>query len=68
MEKGNSFRDTPTPCDEKLGVSSPKSTHSGEQERLTKPGGRSSAEPFLDASDPPGELHILWVESNSASM
>lgn len=30
--------------------------------------GGSSAEPFLDASDPPGQLHILWEESNPAGV
>lgn len=30
--------------------------------------GGSSAQPFLDASDPPGQLHILREESNTAGM
>lgn len=76
MEKGNSFRETPThPAMRSWVLSplpmppqpSPLLPHPGQQERLTRTGG-GSAEPFLNASDPPGQLHILWEESNAAGM
>lgn len=31
-------------------------------------GDTGSAKPFLNASDPPGQLHILREESNAAGM
>ena len=43
---------------------------SGEQEMLTETwaGGQSSAKPFLNASDPPGQLHILREERDAAGV
>lgn len=31
-------------------------------------GSGGSAQPFLDASDPPGQLHVLWEEGNTPGM
>ena len=40
-----------------------------EQERLTDTQhAAGSAEPSLDASDPPGQLHVLGEEGDSASV
>lgn len=41
---------------------------SGERERLPETGGGSSAEPLLDAADPPGQLHVLREEGDAAGM
>ena len=34
----------------------------------TRAGGQSSAKPFLNASDPPGQLHILREERDAAGV
>lgn len=34
----------------------------------TRAGGQSSAKPFLNASDPPGQLHILREERDTAGV
>ena len=34
----------------------------------TRTGGQSSAKPFLNASDPPGQLHILREERDAAGV